>query len=150
YSPRVYAMSPASRAFLERLGVWDMMDARRVTPVKAMEVHGDADGLVNLDAWQDARSALAWIVESSEMERVLQQAIQVYGIPWVREKFQGLQSGVVTTESGRQFRPSLLVGADGAQSPVRQAAGIAHQSRAYGDTGIVVHLTCELPHQNRA
>src|SRR5690606_7807130 len=121
-----------------------------VTAVKAMEVHGDADGLVNLDAWQDARSALAWIVESSEMERVLQQAVQVYGIPWVKEKFQGQQSGVVTTESGKQFRPSLLVGADGAQSPVRQAAGIAHQSRAYGDTGIVVHLTRELPHQNRA
>ncbi len=150
YCPRVYAISPASQALLSRLGVWGMMDARRITPVRAMEVHGDADGLVNLDAWQDARSALAWIVESSEMEKVLQQAVQVYGIAWVQEKFQGLQAGTASTESGKTFRPSLLVGADGAQSPVRQAAGISHHSRAYGDTGIVVHLDCELPHQNTA
>jgi len=150
YCPRVYAISPASQAFLDSLGVWGMMQARRITPVQAMEVHGDANGLVHLDAWQDARQALAWIVESSEMESVLQQAAQVYGIAWITDKFQDLQSGTITTDAGRVLTPTLLVGADGAQSPVRQAAGIGHHSRAYGDTGIVVHLDCELPHQQTA
>ncbi|MYN14041.1 ubiquinone biosynthesis protein UbiH [Pusillimonas sp. TS35] len=150
YCPRVYAMSGASKSFLSQLGVWDLMDMRRVTPVQGMEVHGDAQGVVNLHAWQAAQDALAWIVESSEMEKVLRQAVQVYGLPWINEKFASLHAGTVCTDAGREITPALLIGADGARSPVRQAAGIAHHSRPYGDTGIVVHLDAELPHQNVA
>ncbi|NYT38106.1 ubiquinone biosynthesis protein UbiH [Allopusillimonas soli] len=150
YCPRVYAISPSSRALLSRLGVWDIMDAERITSVRAMEIHGDAAGSVNLDAWQAAQDSLAWIVESSEMERALHQAVRVYGIPWVEEKFDHLDNGAVHTQSGRVLQPDLLIGADGAESPVRRAAGIAHHSRAYGDMGIVVHLAADLPHQNTA
>jgi 2-octaprenylphenol hydroxylase len=150
YSPRVYAISASSQAFMSGLGVWDMMDPSRITPVEAMEVYGDGGGVVHLNAWQKAQSALAWIVESSEMERVLQQAVQVFGVPWHAEKFQRMESGAVLTDSGRKLQPGLLVGADGASSPVRQAAGISHHARAYGDMGLVVHLNAELPHQNVA
>src|SRR5690606_26875214 len=34
YFPRVYALSPESRRFLGELGVWDMLDMTRVTPVE--------------------------------------------------------------------------------------------------------------------
>lgn len=150
YCPRVYALSASSQAFLSGLGVWGMMDPGRITAVEAMEVYGDASGALHLNAWQTAQAALAWIVESSEMERVLQQAVQVFGVPWHAEKFQRLDSGTVLTESGRKLQPGLLVGADGARSPVREAAGISHHARAYGDMGLVVHLNAELPHQNVA
>ncbi|MGB3290028.1 MAG: FAD-dependent monooxygenase [Burkholderiaceae bacterium] len=150
YCPRVYAISASSQAFLAGLGVWDMMDARRITPVEAMEVYGDGGGVLRLNAWQAAQTALAWIVESSEIERVLQQAVQVFGLAWHAEKFQRLEAQAVLTDAGRKLQPDLLVGADGARSPVREAAGIDHQARAYGDTGLVVHLDAELPHQNAA
>lgn len=150
YHPRVYAISQASRQLLESLGVWQMMESRRVTPVEAMEVHGDATGEVTLHAWQSTQENLAWIVESGEMERVLQQALQVYGLPWWQEKFSHLEGRVACTESGRKLPFNLLVGADGARSPVRKSAGIFHDSRPYGDTGVVAHLTAELPHQNIA
>ena len=150
YHPRVYAISNSSQAFLESLGVWGMMDASRVTLVETMEVYGDASGQVHLHAWQAAQTALAWIVESSELERVLQQAVQVFGIAWHTEKFEKLASHKVYTDSGRVLEPDLLVGADGASSAVRKAAGIQHKSRAYGDQGLVVHLTSQLPHQNIA
>ncbi|MFT0849479.1 FAD-dependent monooxygenase [Achromobacter sp. F4_2707] len=150
YHPRVYAISQSSRSLLESLGVWQMMEARRVTPVEAMEVHGDAAGMVMLNAWQASQDALAWIVESGEMERVLQQAIQVYGLRWWQEKFTHLEGRVVCTESGRRLPFDLLVGADGARSPVRHSAGIFHESRPYGDSGVVAHLDAELPHQNVA
>ena len=150
YHPRVYAISLASRRLLESLGVWQMMDARRVTPVEAMEVHGDATGVVTLHAWQATEATLAWIVESGEMERVLQQAIQVYGLRWWQEKFTHLVGRAACTDSGRKLPFDLLVGADGARSPVRSSAGIFHDSRPYGDTGVVAHLDAELPHQNIA
>ncbi len=150
YHPRVYAISSSSQALLDRLGVWNMLDMARVTPVEAMEVYGDASGAVHLHAWQAAQTNLAWIVESGELERVLQQAVQVFGIVWHTEKFQRLESSTVFTDTGRALKPDLLVGADGAQSAVRKAAGISHKSRAYGDQGVVVHLTSELPSQNVA
>lgn len=150
YCPRVYAISAASQAFLSRLGVWNMMDSRRLTPVETMEVYGDGGGALHLHAWQAAQGALAWIVEASEMERALQQAVQVFGITWHAEKLQRLESNTVFTDTGRALKADLLVGADGAQSPVRTAAGIPHKSRPYGDMGLVVHLTAELPHQNAA
>lgn len=150
YSPRVYAISAASQAFLAELGVWGMMDARRLTPVEAMEIYGDGGGSLTLHAWQAAQTALAWIVESTEMERVLHQAVQVFGVTWHPEKFQRLESNVVFTDTGRALKADLVVGADGAQSPVRTAAGIHHDSRPYGDMGLVLHLNAELPHQNIA
>ena len=150
YHPRVYAISLASRQLLESLGVWQMMDAARVTPVEAMEVHGDATGVVTLHAWQATEANLAWIVESGEIERVLQQAIQVYGLRWWQEKFSHLEGRTACTEIGRRLPFDLLVGADGAHSPVRTSAGIFHDSRPYGDTGVVAHLQAELPHQNVA
>ena len=150
YHPRVYAISRASRDFLESLGVWQMMDEQRVTPVEAMEVHGDTGGAVTLHAWQANQPTLTWIVESGEMERVLQQALQVYGLTWWKERFTHLEGRVVCTDTGRRAPFELLVGADGAKSPVRNSAGISHRSRPYGDTGVVVHLDAELPHQNIA
>ncbi|RTZ45707.1 ubiquinone biosynthesis protein UbiH [Candidimonas sp. SYP-B2681] len=150
YCPRVYAISTASQAFLSRLGVWKMMDSRRLTPVETMEIYGDASGTLTLHAWQAAQTALAWIVESSEIERALQQAVQIYGVTWHPERFQSLESNMVFTDSGRALKADLLVGADGAQSQVRGAAGIRHGSKPYGDMGLVVHLDAELPHQNVA
>lgn len=150
YHPRVYAISPSSQRFLERLGVWKLMDQTRVTSVEAMEVFGDGDGAVNLHAWQAAQPALAWIVESGEMERALLQAIHVFGVPWHKEKFQRLESQSVITDSGRVVPFDVLVGADGAHSAVRKAARVRHSCQPYGDTGVVVHLTSELPHQNIA
>jgi ubiquinone biosynthesis UbiH/UbiF/VisC/COQ6 family hydroxylase len=154
YHPRVYAISAASRDLLDRIGAWRLIDPRRLSAVEAMEIHGDADGVLNLSAWLDARDTLAWIVESGEIERALQQAVQVMGIPWHEAAFQSLETrlqGVcVTTDQGATLAADLLVGADGARSPVRQAAGIPHDYTPYGDMGVVAHLDIGCPHQNRA
>src|SRR5690606_33185309 len=133
YHPRLYAISPASRDLLDRLGAWRLMDARRITAVETMEIQCDADGRLDLSAWQDARDTLAWTVESGEIERALQQAAQVMGIAWHEDRFERLETrglGVrVTTGQGRVMDTPLLVGADGARSPVRLASGIEHHTR---------------------
>ncbi len=150
YHPRVYAISPSSQAFLEAQGVWHLMNPARITPVQTMVVCGDGDGRVVLDAWQTAQPALAWIVESGEIERALAQAVQVFGVAWHAEKFTRLTPAGVLTDAARELPFDLLVAADGAHSPVRAAAGIRHRCRPYGDTGIVVHLDAERAHQGCA
>ncbi|MEK0096351.1 UbiH/UbiF family hydroxylase, partial [Bordetella pertussis] len=150
YHPRVYAISPASQQFLAGLGVWDAMPAARLTPVQAMEIHGDGDGLVRLNAWQAAQPQLAWIVESGEIERVLMQAVQMFGIPWIAERCVGWRAGEVETDGGQRLRAELFVGADGAASPLRKAAGLRHDATPYDDTGLVTHLDAERAHHGTA
>ncbi len=150
YHARVYAISPASQRFLAELGVWDAMPSARLTPVQAMEIHGDADGLVHLNAWQAALPQLAWIVESGEIERVLIQAVRMFGIPWLEDRCTGYQAGAVDTESGARIQAELFVGADGAASPLRTAAGLKHDAVSYNDTGLVVNLDAERAHQGTA
>ncbi len=150
YHARVYAISPASQRFLAELGVWDAMPSARLTPVQAMEIHGDADGLVHLNAWQAALPQLAWIVESGEIERVLIQAVRMFGIPWLEDRCTGYQAGAVDTESGARIQAELFVGADGAASPLRTAAGLKHDAVSYNDTGLVVNLDAERAHRGTA
>lgn len=150
YYPRVYALSPASQQFLHELGVWGLLNHGRVTSVRAMDIYGDARGYVGLDAWQVAKTDLAWIIESSELERVLQQLVIAAGVTWHDDKFQSLSDGSVISEAGQRFIPKLLVGADGAQSPVRAAAAITTNRVPYGQSGVVTHLNAEHAHDNIA
>ena len=166
FHPRVYAISPASQRFLASLGVWNMLDAQRLTSVQAMEIHGDGAGLVNLEAWQAAIPELAWIVESGEIERVLTQAVQIFGLNWITEKFAtyGKVGGAdpsareplaqhlscITTDQGTVLQAELFIAADGAQSPLRIAAGLPIDIKPYGVTAIVAHLNCSRPHQGTA
>jgi len=150
FYPRVYAISPATQQFLAGLGVWDMLPAERLTRVEAMEIHGDGDGLLNLSAWQAAVPELAWIIEANEIERVLSQAVQIFGLPWVNEKFASYAPGRLTTDQGRVMQAELFVAADGAKSPLRAAAGVTVDERPYGVTALVAHFNCELPHQGVA
>jgi len=154
FHPRVYAISPASQRFLASLGVWNMLDAQRLTAVQAMEIHGDGAGLVNLNAWQAAIPELAWIVESGEIERVLTQAVQIFGLNWSEEKFSTYRFAErlpgITTDRGTVMQAELFIAADGAQSPLRAAAGLPVNSKPYGVTAIVAHLNCSRPHQGTA
>jgi 2-polyprenylphenol 6-hydroxylase len=150
FDARVYAISPASQRYLEALGVWELLDVRRITAVQAMEIHGDADGFLNLNAWQTAQTELAWIVESLEIERVLRQAVQMFGVPWIAEKFASYTPGQIATDQGLIVRGDLFVAADGAQSALRAAAGVPVTVQPYGATGLVAHFTTHFPHQGTA
>ena len=130
----------------------------RLTPVQAMEIHGDADGEVHLNAWQ-AALPLAWIVESGEIERVLIQAVRLFGIPWIEDRCAGYANGEIQTENGARIRAELFVGADGAASPLRgrwpQTRGGAVQGHRTGGapgrrTAAPGHRRSVVPRRRRA
>lgn len=153
---RVYAISPASERFLATLGAWQRLDPARVQPVYRMDVAGDARGTLRLDAYEAGTAQLAQIVESRRLQHALWEAIAADGEVDVRcpATIAGLERDGddirVTLADGRTLLAQLLVGADGAASPVRDWAGLATQVTPYGQHGVVAHFECARPHRGTA
>lgn len=150
YHPRVYAISAASEKFLSELGVWSLMNTARVTRVEAMEIKGDAFGALYLRAWQAAENSLTWIMESGEIERVLQQALKVYGVQWIEDTLQSYSDGQGATSSGQVLNAELWIAADGARSKLRELSGLKYEETSYDAVGVVGHFTTEFAHQASA
>ncbi len=156
YDARIYALAPGSAALLERLGVWGRVDADRVCPVERMRVFGDAGDELTFDAYATTVERLATIVEESELARVLDAACDYQpAITRIDAAFQSLEpqaSGAAGLQlaDGRRVSVALLVGADGANSAVRAAAGINAELKPYLQTALVANFACERPHLNTA
>lgn len=148
---RIYALSPGNVAFLEAIGAWPRVRAARLSPVHTMRVYGD-DGRSHLvfDAWEAGVEALAWIAEEGELLAALGELVE----PPVAAACSGLEIGSARArlllDSGAELEAELVVGADGARSLVRAAAGIAVREQSYGQSAVVANFACERPHRNVA
>jgi ubiquinone biosynthesis UbiH/UbiF/VisC/COQ6 family hydroxylase len=155
FDARIYALSPGSAALLERLGVWGRVDATRVCEVDRMRVFGDAGDELTFDAYSATVERLATIVEESELARVLDAACDYQpAITRIDEPFLGLRplpgGNELELADGRRLAAALVIGADGANSAVRAAAGIGAELKPYGQTALVANFKCERPHLNTA
>lgn len=160
FDPRVYALSPSSRQLLTELGAWAQLPPGRITPVQTMDVRGDQYqagqrlGQVEMTAWQAGAESLAWILESREIERVLQQAAIWGGLRWFDQKlnttYLDAEARVLLTDGGQTLRAQLVIAADGAHSLVRQQAGLGVTRSDYQSVGVVGHFTTTQPHLDRA
>jgi len=157
WDTRVYAISPGSAAFLEACGAWQRLDPTRIQPVLDMHVFGD-DGLSRLDfsSLDIGRSNLAWIVEGGRLQSALWQAMAEGGETALlcpascATTVWGPSHAEITLEDGRQVRTKLVVGADGADSWVRDQARIIAHTQPYGQLGVVANFRCAKPHEGVA
>ena len=156
WDTRIYAISPSSQRFLERLRAWQLMDSGRVQPVYRMDVTGDASGAVRLDAYASGVSHLAAIVESGRLQHALWQALQTDGnvsvyCPAAIESIEWAEPcSSVRLSGGDTLEAELIVGADGAASRVREWAGLGSTLTPYGQSGVVANFECERPHRGTA
>lgn len=152
WDTRIYAISPASQRFLERLGAWQRLDCDRVQPVFRMDVAGDASGAVRLDAYEAGVSHLAAIVEAGRLQHALWQSLQADGSVALHcpAAITLLESSAPYTrielDDGTVLDSELVVGADGAASRIREWAGLASTLTPYGQSGVVANFACERPH----
>jgi 2-octaprenylphenol hydroxylase len=156
YDLRVSAISPATRNILQNLGVWQTICAARISPYRAMHVW-DAlgGGSIHFEAADLQLDHLGYIVENRLIQTVILNAIA--GIPEIDRYCPvhieriGVQADHARIETGGQrLYASLVVGADGAQSLVRQQAGLAVQSWQYRQRALVATVATEKPHAHTA
>jgi len=173
---RIYAVSPSSAAFLHDIGVWQHLDASRITPVYDMKIRGDRGARLNFSAYDASVGELAWIVESRLMQRELWETAKRQGnlqmfcpakprqLAFEPNGKHDLTHGLapeltqtlahLTLTDGRTLEASLVIGADGADSWVRNQTPLTDNTNTkttlYGEKGVVANFACELPHHNTA
>ncbi|MEO6928741.1 MAG: FAD-dependent monooxygenase [Casimicrobiaceae bacterium] len=151
FDTRVYAISPGSAAFLDRIGAWARLACDRVTAVESMQVHGDAGGTLEFSAHDLHQRALAWIVEESALRAALVGCVHATGTTLVAPgDFASLafdpEWATLAFDAGDALRARVVVAADGLNSWLRAAAGIGAAPRAYAQTAVVANFDCERVH----
>src|SRR3974390_303950 len=152
WDTRVYAISPDSAAFLASLGVWPLVDPSRFQPCLGMDVAGDAlGGRIAFSAFEAGVPALAYITESRAIARPMAQLLHDSDVVLVRQPFAGaFQDGTaawrVQLADGEALDAGLLIGADGGESEVRKAAGLAARVFDYRQQAVVANYRVESSH----
>jgi 2-octaprenylphenol hydroxylase len=155
---RVFALSRASERILRACAAWDEIAATRTEPYERMHVwHADVpphggDALV-FDAAEMGERDLGVIAENAVLQAALAAAARRAGIGFEEAEVESLaheRDGIVLRAGGRDHRARLVVGADGAQSRVRELAGLGTSRGDYGQVAIVAMIATGRPHEHTA
>jgi ubiquinone biosynthesis UbiH/UbiF/VisC/COQ6 family hydroxylase len=157
WDSRVYTLTPASIKFLERVGAWQRVPRERVTPIYDMRVFGDdGDSRLEFSAYESGLLRLGATVESGQLLCALWQGFEHQRnlsliSPAIPSELRRAGNTVeIGLDLGRALRAKLAVGADGAESWVRLAAGMEARSESYHQLGVVANFVCDRSHRNIA
>ena len=157
WDPRIFAISPGSQAYLAQCGAWQRIAPDRIARVQAMQVYGDAEEAeIRFSAYQAGLPELCFIVEGREIQRALRAVIaeqpDIVALYGVRASGLALdaESALLELSEGEPLEARLIVAADGAQSRVRESAGIVCNTRSYKQQGVVANFATEVAHQDIA
>lgn len=154
---RVSAISAGNERYLRQLGAWPRMSAMRLTPYTRLGVwDATRHPLSNLwparlgqtifDASDLNAGHLGHIVENRVTQDALwqcakeQASVSLLAGSGVKSVSQHQQQATVTLDDGRELHCQLVVGADGAQSRVRDMAGIGTQRDQYHQQAMVISV----------
>lgn len=151
---RVYAMAPASSAFLDELGVWPRVRDQRASAYEAMQVwDDDATRALRFDASDVRAPQLGHIVENSlllaELWRALGGVRTLSGCE-VRSYLPLADSVLLELSDGSEVSARVAVAADGADSRLRTLAGIDVTGWDYEQAALVCHVRTAQPHRATA
>jgi 2-octaprenylphenol hydroxylase len=155
--PRVVAVARSSERILEVAGAWTP-PVGRVTPYQRMRIWHESVSAASsralvFDAADVGEPNLGYIVESRLLQAALLDALVEGGGRIEPAQFVGLRIGaqyVNVDTSGGTLAARLVIGADGAQSALRQAVGLTVESSDYRQTAIVATVATERSHEKTA
>ncbi len=162
---RVYALAQDSAALLDGLGVWNDIEPH-AQPYRSMRVWDAAGGgELRFDAQRLGRDALGWIVEHGLLADRLWNALQNAGVtlrcpqrviaivdadPELDIARRQDDAIALQLDDHSALRARLVIAADGANSALREMAGIGIASHDYQQRGVVAYVETTQPHQDTA
>ena len=145
---RISAIGAASVALLKQLDVWPTVQAMRCVPYRKLETWEWQTAAVSFDAQSLGLPELGYMVENSVLQRALwqrlqQQPVQLLCPAHLRDLQPENGGWQLILDSGEQLHARLVVGADGANSQVRQLAGIGIHGWNYAQSCMLISVRCE-------
>jgi len=156
YDGRTTAIAYGSQQVLEGIGVWDAL-APHAEPIREIRVADDDSPLfLHYDRAEIDAEALGYIVENRLLRGALQAraealpSLTLHAPSAVEDiRFNEAQARL-TLSDGTTIAAALAVGADGRNSPMREAAGIKTWRKSYRQIAIVCVVRHEKPHRGVA
>jgi ubiquinone biosynthesis UbiH/UbiF/VisC/COQ6 family hydroxylase len=153
-NPRVLALSHATMHLLEHVGVWELL--ARHMPYTGMQVwnqngYGEITFGQSSSSFPIAEQWLGSMVEPSVLnlaiQQKMQQAIQDYRTQVKVARLEQLSQGwQITLQDGTTLQAKLVIGADGANSFVRDQAMIGLDILDYHQAAISCAIKTTQPH----
>ena len=154
---RVSAITHASQNFLNDIGVWPSIATDRMSAYQEMHVwDAGGNGHIHFDCADIGEPNLGHIIENRVITRALSQHasqldnLQIYCPNQPRTLQLDETTAKLQLADGQWLDTTLLVGADGGQSWVRQQVAIDVEVRDYQQTAVVANVTTERSHQQTA
>ncbi|MBC7160917.1 MAG: FAD-dependent monooxygenase [Immundisolibacter sp.] len=154
---RVSAIHAAAVDLLERLGAWPLVPAACRAPFGHIQVWDAASvGSIRFDSAEIGQPWLGSITENRALVAALHARLAELPAarllaPAVLDDWEVRADRVIVRlGDGRELTMRLLVGADGAASPLRLRAGIGAAADDFGQCALVGHVATERPHAHTA
>ena len=151
---RVSAFTVASERILRALGVWSVLPAERVGAMREMHVW-ERTGEVHFDSAEIGEPCLGHVIENGVVQWALEQRLAALpNVEWHRGEgpaelaVDGADAELVL--GTRRLRASLVVGADGATSKVRELAGVGVAQGDYRQAAVVAEVRTAVAHRETA
>ncbi|MBQ4891474.1 FAD-dependent monooxygenase [Shewanella sp. MMG014] len=155
---RVSAISVASEQLLDRLGVMDTLLSLRHVAYKGLETWEMDDCITRFHADQIDEPHLGYFFENRLIQLCLWQQIETMDnitlyCPNSVSRFERVSSSEATQvkvslDSGAELMATLVVGADGANSQVRQWAGIGITGWDYAQSAMLINVATATEQQD--
>jgi 2-octaprenylphenol hydroxylase len=149
---RNIACSPASRALLAEVGVWDGLTPAPYVRMDVWEERGSA--ALSFCARETERAELGWILENSPTVTALWAAIDDHPDIQIRlgtlTSIESTAERVMVSLSGEGISAGLLIGVDGARSSVRELVGAGTDVLGTGQMALATLVRTELAHEGVA
>lgn len=157
---RVSAIASGSVALLDGIGAWSYIRETRACPYDRMRVWDastsvDGPATLRFDAAEFAVAQLGFIVENVLLQHAILDVLDAADIELLfSAPILSLQRHDhryrLQLEGAGKLQADLVIGADGAQSFVRQSVGIETRDWPYGQSAFVTHLQPEESHRHTA
>lgn len=145
---RVSALGYATIGFLQSIGVWSQVMERRCAVYRKLKTWEFAFASAEFTAEQLGLPELGYMVENDILQRVLWERLQQIGVQiYCPQRLQQMQrqpqGWLLDLDNQQKIGCRMVVGADGANSLVRQLATIAVSGWDYAQHCMLMSVRCD-------
>jgi len=153
---KVSALNKNTINILKNINIWDKIPNDAKSPIEHMTVWDEAyNGLIEFDATHINQPRIGCIVEnraiiSTIWQELSHKLVTTYCPSTPVDIVQSTNNISVSLQDGTTITGKILIGADGANSWVKQQSGIITNTKSYGHDAITTVIETEKQHNNTA